>query len=447
MLKKKKNIIVYLSALVVVLLIVLVIGKKKGWFGGTKAEEVAVEKVEKRNIVETVSASGKIQPEIEVKISPDVSGEIIGLYVKEGDKVKKGQLLVKIRPDVYESYRDRAAAALNNSKANLSNAEARFIQAEQAFKRNTKLHNDKVISDADYEQVKSNYMVSKAEVEAARFNVKSAEASVKEAQDNLVKTTIFAPVDGTVSKLNVELGERVVGTSQMSGTEMLRIANLNSMEVNVDVNENDINRLSLGDTATIEVDAFIDKKFKGIVTEIANSASVVGSSADQVTNFTVKIRVLPESYADLVSKDKSLPSPFRPGLSATVDIQTEKVAGILTIPIQAVTTRDDTSNLNESPIVKSVAKKEENKESDTKKKTAEKSTEVFEYVFVVENGKVKMQLVKTGIQDDQYIQIISGLTEGQEVVTAPYLSISKKLKNGTAVKVVKEDELFKEEKK
>ena len=447
MLKKKKNIIVYLSALVVVLLIVLVIGKKKGWFGGTKAEEVAVEKVEKRNIVETVSASGKIQPEIEVKISPDVSGEIIGLYVKEGDKVKKGQLLVKIRPDVYESYRDRAAAALNNSKANLSNAEARFIQAEQAFKRNTKLHNDKVISDADYEQVKSNYMVSKAEVEAARFNVKSAEASVKEAQDNLVKTTIFAPVDGTVSKLNVELGERVVGTSQMSGTEMLRIANLNSMEVNVDVNENDINRLSLGDTATIEVDAFIDKKFKGIVTEIANSASVVGSSADQVTNFTVKIRVLPESYADLVSKDKSLPSPFRPGLSATVDIQTEKVAGILTIPIQAVTTRDDTSNLNESPIVKSVAKKEENKESDTKKKAAEKSTEVFEYVFVVENGKVKMQLVKTGIQDDQYIQIISGLTEGQEVVTAPYLSISKKLKNGTAVKVVKEDELFKEEKK
>jgi len=219
------------------------------------------------------------------------------------------------------------------------------------------------------------------------------------------------------------------------------------MEVNVDVNENDINRLSLGDTATIEVDAFIDKKFKGVVTEIANSASVVGSSADQVTNFTVKIRVLPESYADLVSKDKSLPSPFRPGLSATVDIQTEKVADILTIPIQAVTTRDDTTNLNESPIVKTVAKKEENKESESKKKTTEKSTDLFEYVFVVENGKVKMQLVKTGIQDDQYIQIISGLTEGQEVVTAPYLSISKKLKNGTAVKVVKEDELFKEEKK
>lgn len=451
MLKKKKNLVVYLSITVVLLLIVLVVGKKKGWFGGAKLEEVAVEKVEKRNIIETVSASGKIQPEIEVKISPDVSGEIIGLYVKEGDKVKKGQLLVKIRPDVYESYRDRATAALNNSKANLSNAEARFIQSEQAYKRNTKLHNDKVISDADFEQIKSNYMVSKAEVEAARFNVKSAEASVKEAQDNLVKTTIFAPVDGTVSKLNVELGERVVGTSQMSGTEMLRIANLNSMEVNVDVNENDINRLSLGDTATIEVDAFVDKKFKGVVTEIANSASVVGSSADQVTNFTVKIRVLAESYADLVSKDKSLPSPFRPGLSATVDIQTEKVLDILTIPIQAVTTRDDTSNLDESPVLKAAAKKddkkEDKKETTTAKKETQKSNDLFEYVFVLDNGKVKMQLVKTGIQDDQYIQILSGLTEGKEVVVAPYLSISKKLKNGTAVKVVKEDELFKEEKK
>ncbi len=446
---KKRPILIYLAVTVVVLLVVLIIGKKAGWFGGVKAEEVAVEKVTSRNIVETVSASGKIQPEIEVKISPDVSGEIIGLYVKEGDKVKKGQLLVKIRPDVYESYLDRASAALNNSKANVANAEARFIQAEQAFNRNQKLHRDKVISDADFEQIKSSYMVAKADVEAARFNVKSAEASVKEARDNLVKTTIFAPVDGTVSKLNVELGERVVGTTQMSGTEMLRIANLNSIEVNVDVNENDINRLSLGDTATIEVDAFIDKKFKGIVSEIANSANVVGSSADQVTNFTVKIRVLAESYADINSKDKSLPSPFRPGLSATVDIQTEKISNILTIPIQAVTTREDTTNLDESPLKKSIAKKEdsENKSTNTEKKEASKSSEVFEYVFVVENGKVKMQLVKTGIQDDQYIQIISGLKEGQEVVTAPYLSISKKLKNGTPVKVVKEEDLFKEESK
>jgi HlyD family secretion protein len=444
MAQKKRSLLIYLGIGVVVLLVVLVAGKKAGWFGADNLEQVSVEKATTRTIVETVSASGKIQPEIEVKISPDVSGEIIALYVKEGDKVKKGQLLVKIRPDVYESYLDRATASLNNSKANLANTEARFVQAEQAYKRNTKLHNDKVISDADFEQIKSNYMVSKADVEAARFNIKSAEASVKEAKDNLFKTTIFAPVDGTVSKLNVEEGERVVGTTQMSGTEMMRIANLNSMEVNVDVNENDINRLSLGDTATIEVDAFIDKKFKGIVSEIANSANIVGSSADQVTNFSVKIRVLPESYASLVT-NKSLASPFRPGLSATVDIQTEKVNNILTIPIQSVTTRDDTTDIDKSPSVK-IAKKADNKESTTAKTDA-KSVEFFEYVFVVEAGKVKMQLVKTGIQDDQYIQILSGLTEGQEVVTAPYLAISKKLKNGSMVKVVKEDELFKEEKK
>ncbi len=444
MAQKKRSLYIYLGITVVVLLVVLVAGKKAGWFGADNLEQVSVEKATVRTIVETVSASGKIQPEIEVKISPDVSGEIIALYVKEGDKVKKGQLLVKIRPDVYESYLDRATASLNNSKANLANTEARFVQAEQAYKRNTKLHNDKVISDADFEQIKSNYMVSKADVEAARFNIKSAEASVKEAKDNLFKTTIFAPVDGTVSKLNVEEGERVVGTTQMSGTEMMRIANLNSMEVNVDVNENDINRLSLGDTATIEVDAFIDKKFKGIVSEIANSANIVGSSADQVTNFSVKIRVLPESYASLVT-DKSLASPFRPGLSATVDIQTEKITNILTVPIQAVTTRDDTADIDKSPTVK-IAKKADNKESTTAKTDA-KSIEFFEYVFVVEAGKVKMQLVKTGIQDDQNIQILSGLTEGQEVVTAPYLAISKKLKNGSMVKVVKEDELFKEEKK
>ncbi len=442
MANKRKPLLIYGGIALVVLLVVLVAGKKAGWFGAENLEQVSVEKVSLRTIVETVSASGKIQPEVEVKISPDVSGEIIALYVKEGDKVKKGQLLVKIRPDVYESYLDRATASLNNSKANLANTEARFVQAEQAFKRNTKLHNDKVISDADYEQIKSNYMVAKAEVEAARFNIKSAEASVKEAKDNLFKTTIFAPVDGTISKLNVEEGERVVGTTQMSGTEMMRIANLNSMEVNVDVNENDINRLSLGDTATIEIDAFIDKKFKGIVSEIANSANVVGSSADQVTNFSVKIRVLPESYADLV-KDKSQVSPFRPGLSATVDIQTEKITNVLTVPIQSVTTRDDTTDMDKSPALKMVKKKDE--KTDQKAKT--EAIEFFEFVFVVESGKVKMQLVKTGIQDDQYIQILSGLKEGQEVVNAPYLAISKKLKNGSLVKVVKEDELFTEEKK
>ncbi len=444
MISKKNKTLIYIGVGTLLLIIVLVIGKKAGWFGASNMIEVAVEKTELRDIVETVSASGKIQPEMEVKISPDVSGEIIGLYVKEGDKVTKGQLLVKIRPDVYESYLDRATAALNNSKANLANSEARYIQAEQAFQRNSKLHKDKVISDADFEQIKSNYMVAKADVEAARFNIKSAEASVKEAKDNLVKTTIFSPVDGTISKLNVELGERVVGTTQMSGTEMMRIANLSNMEVNVDVNENDINRLSVGDTANIEVDAFLDTKFKGIITEVANSASVVGTSADQVTNFTVKIRILSESYAHLM-KDKSMPSPFRPGLSATVDIQTNKKTRILTIPIQAVTVRDDTSSVNDKK--KYTAEKPKEGEAKKENTKEEKVAEEFEYVFVVESGKAKMIRVKTGIQDDQYIEILEGLKEGQEIVTAPYLAISKLLKNDIAVQVVKEEDLFKAEKK
>lgn len=444
MISKKNKSLIYIGIGTLLLIIVLVVGKKAGWFGASNMIEVAVEKAELRDIIETVSASGKIQPEMEVKISPDVSGEIIALYVKEGDKVTKGQLLVKIRPDVYESYLDRATASLNNSKANLANSEARFIQAEQAFQRNSKLHKDKVISDADFEQIKSNYMVAKADVEAARFNIKSAEASVKEAKDNLVKTTIFSPVDGTVSKLNVELGERVVGTTQMSGTEMMRIANLSNMEVNVDVNENDINRLSVGDTANIEVDAFLDTKFKGIITEVANSASIVGTSADQVTNFTVKIRILSESYAHLM-KDKSMPSPFRPGLSATVDIQTDKKTKILTIPIQAVTVRDDTSSVNDKKkYTAEKVKKGESKKENTKE---EKVAEEFEYVFIVESGKAKMIRVKTGIQDDQYIEILEGLKDGQEVVTAPYLAISKLLKNDIAVQIVKEEDLFKAEKK
>lgn len=441
MAKKKGNRLwIILGTVVVLGIVLLVVAKKAGWAGKGTQIEVSSEKVTPRSIVETVSASGKIQPETEVKISPDVSGEIIGLYVKEGDQVKKGQLLVKIRPDVYESYLDRANASLNNSKANLANAEARFVQAEQAYNRNSKLHKDKVISDADFEQIKSAYMVAKADVEASRFNIKSAEASVKEAKDNLVKTTIFAPVDGTVSKLNVELGERVVGTTQMTGTEMLRIANLNSMEVNVDVNENDINRLSLNDTASIEIDAFIDKKFKGVVTEIANSANVVGSSADQVTNFTVKIRILPESYASLLTSG-SKSSPFRPGLSATVDIQTEKIENVLTVPIQAVTTRDDTTEVS---LVEKYSAKKNEKKSDGKEKDAKK--DLFEFVYVIENSKVKLVRVQTGIQDDRYIQILSGLSKDQEIVTAPYLAISKTLKNGDVVKVVDESDLFKDDK-
>ncbi len=426
MLNKKNNLIKYLIIAVVVLVAFAIIGKKMGWIGGVANQKVAVEKVSLRTIVETVSASGKIQPEIEVKISSDVSGEIVSLMVKEGQKVKRGQLLCKIRPDIYESYLDRASAALNTSKANLSNAEARFIQTEQAYDRNSKLIKDKIISEADFEVIKSNYLSAKADVQAAKFNVKSAEASVKEAKDNLFKTTVFSPVDGTVSKLNVELGERVLGTSQMTGTEIMRIANLNSMEVSVDVNENDINRLSIGDTAIVEVDAFLDQSFKGVVTEIANSASVVGASADQVTNFPVKIRILSESYSKLNSKDKNLASPLRPGLSATVEIQTEKTINILTVPIQSVTTREDSI---------------EDKSASTIAVTAGASS-MKEFVFVIENNKVIKLPVKTGIQDDMYIEIKEGLKEGQEVVVAPYLAISKMLKDGMQIEIVSKEDLY-----
>ncbi len=442
---KKRNYLKYLIIGVVVLIVFVIVAKKAGWIGNAASQKVAIEKVQSRTIIETVSASGKIQPEIEVKISSDVSGEIVELQVKEGQKVRKGQLLCKIRPDIYESYLDRATAALNTSKANLANSNARFIQTEQAFNRNSKLVKDKVISDSDFELIKSTYMSAKADVEAAKFNVKSAEASVKEAKDNLFKTTVFSPVDGTVSKLNVELGERVLGTTQMTGTEIMRIANLTSMEVSVDVNENDINRLSLGDTAIVEVDAFLDKKFKGVVSEIANSANVIGTSADQVTNFPVKIRILPESYGDLSSKDASLPSPFRPGLSATVEIQTEKTINILTIPIQSVTTREDTIM-----AAKKSMGKPDDKTASTKtetKSTSSKQNETKEYVFVIDGNKVKKVLVKTGIQDDMYIQIKEGLKDGEEVVIAPYLAISKLLKDGTLVEKVDKDDLFKEEKK
>ena len=384
MLNKKNNLIKYLVIAVVVLIAFAITGKKLGWIGGVANQKVAVEKVSLRTIVETVSASGKIQPEIEVKISSDVSGEIVSLMVKEGQKVKRGQLLCKIRPDIYESYLDRASAALNTSKANLSNAEARFIQTEQAYDRNSKLIKDKIISEADFEVIKSNYLSAKADVQAAKFNVKSAEASVKEAKDNLFKTTVFSPVDGTVSKLNVELGERVLGTSQMTGTEIMRIANLNSMEVSVDVNENDINRLSIGDTATVEVDAFLDQSFKGVVTEIANSASVVGASADQVTNFPVKIR------------------------------------------IQSVTTRED--SVDDKNIATTVV--------------AVGASSMKEFVFVIENNKVIKLPVKTGIQDDMYIEIKEGLKEGQEVVVAPYLAISKMLKDGMQIEIVSKEDLY-----
>jgi HlyD family secretion protein len=451
----KKKIIWVLIIVAVVALIGGIIAKKKGLIGKPDETKIATEKVTKRTIVEVVSANGKIAPEVEVKLSPDVSGEVIELYVKEGELIKAGQLLAKINPEIYLSNYDRTIAALNTSQANLANAKARlaqvksqFINAKSSYDRNEKLHAGNTISDAEYETSKANYEVALAEVEAAEesvkamaFNIKSAEAGVKESKENLSKTSIYAPVGGTVSKLNIEKGERVAGASQFgSGTEILRIANLQTMEVNVSVNENDIVRVTLNDTALVEVDAYQNRKFRGIVTEISTSANTVGVSADQVTNFDVKIRILPDSYKDLIKADKPNDSPFRPGMSATVDIRTESVTNVLTLPIQAVTTRADTSKI--APKMEETGQTEQN-DGNVKKKMEV----VEEYVFVYDKGVAKMQKVKTGIQDNTYIQILEGLKEGQEVITAPYRAVSKKLKDGDKVTKVEVKDLYTDEKK
>lgn len=453
---KTNKLLKYLLIAAGVLILFAVIGKKAGWFGKEEAVKVATDFATKRTIVEIITANGKIQPQTEVKLSPEVSGEIILLNVKEGQEVKAGDLLVKINPKIYLSTIDRITASLNSAKSNLANAKARLAQveaqfttAELSFKRNQKLWKDKAISDAEFETAQSNYEVAKAEVDAAResvnaarYNVLSTEASLREARENLAKTTIYAPMSGTVSKLNVEVGERVVGTIQMAGTELLRIANLNLMEVKVDVNENDIVRVHIGDTAIIEVDAYLGKKFKGVVTEIANSASVTGAGTDQVTNFEVKILMLKDSYADLIPKDAKNYYPFRPGMSATADIQTNTKYNVLSVPIQAVTTRKDSSG-----VVKSIADEameqvnsfdEDKKEDKTVPKNKEPLTVVFEYV----DGKALLRVVKTGIQDDNYIEIISGLKDSAEVITAPYSVITKKLKNDLRVEKTDKDKLF-----
>lgn len=452
----KKRIIWILSILAVILLIGGVVAKKKGLIGKAEETKIATEKVTKRTIIEVVSANGKIAPEFEVKLSPDVSGEVIELYVKEGQQIKAGQFLAKINPEIYLSNYDRTIAALNTSQANLANAKARlaqvksqFINAKSTYDRNEKLHAQKTISDAEYETSKANFEVALAEVEAAEesvkaaaFNVKSAEAGVKESKENLSKTSIYAPSGGTISKLNIEKGERVAGASQFgSGTEIMRIANLQTMEVSVSVNENDIVRVSLNDTALVEVDAFQNRKFKGVVTEISTSANTVGVSADQVTNFDVKIRILPDSYKDLVPANKPDESPFRPGMSATVDIRTESLADVLTLPIQAVTTRADTTKTNAA--IAAEKEQAENNSDNTKKKIEVAQ----EYVFVYDKGVAKMVKVKTGIQDNTYICITEGLKEGQEVITAPYRAVSKKLKDGDKVKKVDAKDLYTDENK
>ncbi len=419
----KKTLFIILGV-IVALIIVLVIGKKAGWFGNSaNIKEVEITKVEPIDITETVSATGKIQPEIEVKISSEVSGEIIELPIVEGQSVMKGDLLVRINPDIYQSSVQRARASYSNSKANYAQTRANLKQAEADYNRNKTLFEKGVISRAEWDGIISNYEMAQANKESAYYSMQSSAATVTEAQDNLGRTTIYAPMTGTISKLDAELGERVVGTQQMAGTEILRVANLENMEVEVDVNENDIVKVSVGDSTIVEVDAYLGKEFKGIVTEISNTADNT-MTTDQVTNFKVKVRILKESYADLMDGKPENYSPFRPGMTATVDIITNKRSSVIGVPISSIVIRNDTIAKK-----KSFVKKKDNADE-----------EKFECVFVKDGKKAKLRVVETGIQDDSHIEILRGLKDGDVIITGPYSTVTKSLDPGDEIEVKEEDE-------
>ena len=447
---KTWKIILWLLAVVIAIIVA-----SKMFRGDNGIKEVLAEKGQNRNLVETVSASGKIQPEIEVKIQSEVSGMIVELPVKEGDQVVQGQLLVRINPDLYTSAYNRSEATLNSAKSNLSSSKARLAQAEAQYnvnnlnyQRQKKLLSEGVISQSEFETITSTWETSKAEVEAAKENIKSAEFSINSAQagvieaaDNLKRTVIKSPMTGTVTALSKELGEAVLGNSMMSGEVIMKISALNTMEVNVEVNESDIVRVKSGDTTQVEVDSYRDQKFKGVVTEIGNTAlnalSAAASSIDQVTNFSVKIRILPESYKHLCEGKPEGYSPFRPGMSATVEIETSREKDVLTIPIKAVTSRDDTTSAS---FLDRLKKKDDTPETPI----AEVRTEPYTVVFVVNQmtNQAQIKVVETGIQDDRYIHIKSGLSIDDQVITGPYEEISKKLTTGD--KVVVKSSLIKE---
>jgi len=408
---KRKTVLIILA--VILLIIILIIGKKAGWFGEENSDiNVETQKVIPTTIIQKVSATGKIQPELEIKISSEVSGEIIELPVKEGQMVKKGDLLVRINPDIYQSVVKRSAASLETVRASLQQSSATLKEAEESYKRNKVLFDKGVISKSDWDKAVSAYEVAKASRESARFNVQSAMASVSEAQDNLKKTIIYSPTDGTISKLSVELGERVVGTMQMTGTEIMRVANLHNMEVEVDVNENDIVKISVGDSVNVEVDAYLKRVFKGTVTNIANTANTT-TSADQVTNFKVKIHIEEASYKDLSESKPVGYSPFRPGMTATVDIITQTKKDAVAVPISAI-----------------IVKKKSEIDPKTPKEEADKKQEA---VFVLKDGKAELRAVTTGIQDNVNIEILSGVAKDEEIITGPYNVISKTLKNNEKV--------------
>ncbi len=426
---KKKTLIILLGSLTL-LIVLLIAGKKAGWFGDSgDSKEVETQKIARATIQQTVSATGKIQPEVEVKISAEVSGEIIELPIIEGQQVKKDQLLVRINPDILQSLLARSEAAMLNAKAGQQQAEANFVEAEANYKRNKPLFEKGVISASEWDRIISAYQGALASKESSKYSAQSAAASVKEAKDNLYRTNIYAPMDGTISKLDAELGERVVGTQQFAGTEILRVANLSKMEVEVDVNENDIVKVSVGDTALVEVDAYLKRQFRGVVTNIANTA-IETQSTDQITNFKVKVNILPESYKDLTKGKPESYSPFRPGMTATVDIITSKKTDILVVPISAVVVRTDTTAVKKFEV-----------KSETPDATATASEEKrYECVFVKSGDVAKLRVVETGIQDNANIEILSGLKEGDEIITGPYTLVSKNLQPDDKVILKKKEE-------
>ena len=408
----RKTLIIILVA-AVVLIAALIGGKKAGWFGKTgEFKPVETQEIALATVVETVAATGKIQPETEVKISSEVSGEIIELPVVEGQQVEKGDLLVRINPDLIQSALTQAQASLQNVKANQAQSEAALKVAKANYERNQKLFEKGVISRSEWDQSISDYEIAQANVKSAYYNVQSAAANVNQSRDNLSRTSIYAPISGTISKLDVELGERVVGTQQMAGTEMMRVADLGNMEVEVDVNENDIVKINIGDSTRVEVDAYLKKRFRGEVTEIANSAES-NLTADQVTNFKVKVRILEESYQDLTEGKPEAYSPFRPGMTATVDIITNRANDAISVPISAIVIKNDTASVGFGETQ-------------------------YEAVFVKSGDKAALKRIKTGIQDDSNIVVSEGLEVGDEVITGPYNTVTKILKDGDMVEVQKD---------
>ena len=450
--------IIWLIAGMVVLVVVLVALKKKGVLGKDSGVKVAIEKTDKRTIIETVNASGKLSPEVEVKVSPDISGEIVDLMVNEGDSVKKGQVLAKIYGDIYTTQRDQAAAMVNQQEASVSNSSAQLEalkasldQAKRVYDRQKQLLDEKVISKSEFEQSDNTFLSAQANYNAATQGIRGGQASVQSARANLAKankdlsrTAIIAPMNGTVSLLNVKKGERVVGNSMMAGTEMMRVADMSVMEVIVDVGENDIPKINLSDSAIVEIDAYNNHKFKGVVTQIASSnstASQTAATTNDVTNYKVHIRLLPESYKDLMDARKGKKYPFRPGMSASADIQTKRHENVLAVPINAVTTRE--KNSDKPPADAQANNMQTTGSTDADKDVKIASTDLEEVAFVLQNdGTVRKVKVATDIQDLNYIQVIEGLKEGEQVVTAPYSTVSKILKSGTKVQVVDKEKLF-----